>query len=86
VKEFNTLLMLYEDNPRYEAIRKKYHYQPAEKLKLDNIALYMTSLNEKGKSSLQLAKKDAKLGLDASTFDKTIDEMNQLQDEILYGY
>lgn len=88
IKEFNTLIMLNRQLPHFDKIRKKFGYQENESLSPEHVALYMTrngGTKRKPVKTLERAKIQANLGLEATTFDDSIDEMNQIQDEIRYG-
>ncbi|SFM26599.1 AAA ATPase domain-containing protein [Nitrosomonas communis] len=88
IKEFNTLIMLNRRLPHYIRIQKDFGYQEAQILAPEQVALYMTKnigTKRKPKYTLERAKIAPHLGLEAITFDDSIDEMNQIQDEIRYG-
>jgi predicted ATP-binding protein involved in virulence len=94
VKELNTLIMLNGDNEDLAVIREKFGYAPDEKLSADKVRLYMTetelvtvknSTNRRRMLTLKLADISPTLGIEAKTFDKTIDDMNAMQEAIYYG-
>ncbi|MEN9867961.1 MAG: hypothetical protein RL748_3551 [Pseudomonadota bacterium] len=94
VREFNTLLMLSRNLPHFAQVRASHGYQPEEQLQPDQVLLYVTG---SAKSEVKGAKTkrtintlikvtpDHKLGLDVQSFDQTILDMNQMQDELRYG-
>jgi predicted ATPase len=94
VKELNTLIMLHQATPHTESMRKKYQYDEAELVDPQHVKLFMTSIvsakrdgsERKTKfKGLVEAKIDAQQGIEVDTFDTTIDEMNEMQTEILFG-
>lgn len=91
VKEFNTLIMLNRDTANARAVQKQFKYRDDERLNLNDVRLYMTEElpRAKGKRSkgytVKRAAIDAIQGIEVQTFDKTIDEMNRIQEELLYG-
>ena len=95
VKELNTLIMLNHNMPHLKRIIEEYHYRDAELIKSDQIRVYMAQSGliplEKGQKrrskgiTLVPANIDQRLGIDAPSFDKTIDEMNAIQEEIVWG-
>ncbi|AFL69446.1 AAA family ATPase [Sulfurospirillum barnesii] len=95
VKEFNTLIMLNQDLPSFESIRQKYpEYTIDDKLSASKVALYMTReellMRAGGKrktrtKTLKKANISPTLGIEAESFDETIDEMNAMQEAIYYN-
>ena len=95
VKELNTLIMLNHDKPHLKRIAKENGYQPAELIRSDQVKVYMTQealvpLEEGQKRrrrglTLVPADVDSVLGIEAPSFDKTIDEMNSIQADIVWG-
>jgi AAA ATPase domain len=94
VREFNTLLMLSRNLPHFAQVRASHGYQPEEQLRPDQVLLYVTGearaegKGAKGKRTINTLIKvtpDPKLGLDVQTFDQTILDMNQMQDDLRYG-
>lgn len=95
VKEFNTLIMLNQELPYFENIREKYkEYLPEDRLEATKVALYMTReeliLRDGAKRKTKtktLVKADISptLGIEAQSFDDTINEMNAIQEAIYYG-
>ena len=87
VKELNTLIMLSRALPHFAQIREEFHYRENEHLLPEQVALYLTGTvpRSKAKFTLHRAKLDPRLGLEVTSFDDSIDEMNRMQDEIRYG-
>jgi len=95
IKEFNTLIMLNQENKNFDNVRSKFKdYLPEDKLSHDKVAFYMTStrLEEKEGSKKRVkintlikAKVTSTLGIEAEIFNKTIDEMNSIQEAIYYA-
>jgi AAA ATPase domain len=94
VKEFNTLIMLAQRTAHTQKVQATHHYLDDELLDPASVRLYMTGMelkagSGKGKRSKINTIKPATIhpdrGIEVSTFDTTIEEMNDLQSEILYG-
>lgn len=94
VKELNTLIMLNQRTEHTRAVQQQYKYDDAELLDSAKIRLYMTSTASKAlpgakRSSkirmLKLANIYSDRGIEVETFDDTIETMNSIQSEILYG-
>lgn len=95
VKELNTLIMLNHDKPHLKRIAEENGYQESELIKADQIKLYMAKkalvpLEEgqkrrKRAHTLVPAKIHPKFGIEVPSFDNTIDDMNRIQDEIVWG-
>ena len=95
VKELNTLIMLNHEKPHLKRIAEENGYQESELIKADQIKLYMAKkalvpLEEgqkrrKRAHTLVPAKIHPKFGIEVPSFDKTIDDMNRIQDEIVWG-
>lgn len=94
VKELNTLIMLAQRTPHTKAVQKTYGYVDEELIDPAKVRLYTTCMgtdcrNGKGKRAKINILKKADIfpdrGIEVSTFDTTIEEMNEIQSEILYG-
>jgi ABC-type multidrug transport system ATPase subunit len=95
IKEINTLIMLNQRTEHTVKVQNQHGYDDAELIDSDKVALYMTSTalvpaEEPGKrasriNTLKLASIYKDRGIEVATFDTTIEEMNDIQDEILYG-
>jgi hypothetical protein len=94
VKELNTLIMLNHDRPHLKRIAEEEGYLPTELISADRIKVYIAEeapVKLDGKSrkvkcpTLVPAKIDPELGIEARTFDRTINDMNRIQDAILWG-
>jgi len=94
IKELNTLIMLNQPNKEIQNIRKSKGYREDELIDAKNIKVYMAKKNKillngyKRKTSvltLVEADIDPSLGIEAETFDKTIDDMNRIQDAIIFS-
>lgn len=93
IKELNTLIMLNHDKPHLKRIRENEGYEPEELLSSNKVKVYIAEealLKLPGRQrrtrSLTLvpANIDPELGIEALSFDKTIEDMNRIQDEILF--
>lgn len=95
IKEINTLLLLKRDQPHLKAIKEKEKYFDNELLKPEQIRLYMAKEGQRLLDGNQNKTRCQTLipasinldegGIEVSTFDDTIDAMNRIQDEIIWG-
>ena len=87
VKELNTLIMLNKQTEHTKKIQEKYKYSDRELLNPDNIVLYITDKTGKRKSQniLRQARIYTNLGIEVNTFDSTIELMNAIQNDLIYG-
>ena len=94
VKELNTLIMLNQDKPYLKQIAEDEGYQNEELISAEKIRVYIAEdapmkLNNKSKQSrpqtLVPARIDPELGIEARSFDKTINKMNEIQEAIVWG-
>ena len=94
VKELNTLIMLNHNDPRLKRVAEKNSYQQNELIGIDQVKVYIA---EKALLPLEEGQKRRKrghtlvpanihprFGIGVSSFDKTIDDMNRIQDEIVW--
>lgn len=95
IKELNTLIMLGRKNiPRMQEIARREGYQPQEMLIADQVRVYIAEQayilkdgnqkKSKGQTFVE-ANICPDFGIEARSFDMTIDEMNRVQDEIIWG-
>lgn len=80
IKELNTLIMLNGDKPYLKAIAKQEGYCKEELLSPESIKLYIGE-----NATLTSAHIDSDFGIDARSFDPTIDTMNRIQESIVWG-
>ncbi len=95
VKELNTLIMLNHDKPHLKRIAEENGYQNSELINVDQVKVYIAEkalmpLEEGQKRrrrghTLVPAKVHPRFGIGVSSFDKTIDDMNRIQDDIVWG-
>ena len=95
VKELNTLIMLNQDKPHLKRIAEENGYQNSELIRSDQVKVYMAQEKlmplEKGRKKRKKgftfveAKVHPVLGIEASSFDETIDRMNSIQEDIIWG-
>lgn len=95
VKELNTLIMLNHDKPHLKRIAKENGYQEGELINADQVKLYVAEealmpLEEGQKRrrrghTLVPANIHPRFGIEVPSFDKTIDEMNRIQRDIVWG-
>ena len=95
VKELNTLIMLNHDKPHLKRIAEENGYQDGELIKAYQVKVYVAEkalmpLEEGQKRrrpghTLIPAKIHPRFGIEVRSFDKTINDMNRIQDEIVWG-
>ena len=92
VKELNTLITLNRVKPHLKRISKKQGYRPEELLRPDQVRVYIAEPSTMDGDertapthTLSKASIDPDLGIEARSFDETINEMNEIQDAILWG-
>ena len=94
VKELNTLILLNRDKPHLKRIAHREGYHTDELLPPNKIRVYiaekkMMKLKENGRQSQQQtlvqASIDADQGIEARSFDETINKMNEIQEAIIWG-
>ena len=95
VKELNTLIMLNHDKPHLKRVAEENGYQDSELINADQVKVYIAEKAllplEKGQKrrkrghTLVPAKVHPRFGMGVSSFDKTIDDLNRIQDEIVWG-
>ena len=95
IKELNTLIMLNHNKPHLKRIAEENGYQESELIKADQVKVYVA---EKALMPLEAGQKrrkkghtliptdiDPEFGIEVGSFDKTIDAMNKLQRDIVWG-
>lgn len=91
IKELNTLIMLNHEKPHLKRIAEENGYQDSELIRSDQVKVYMALPSEQEQKGSQSgltfveAKVDPVLGIEASSFDETIDRMNRIQEDIIWG-
>ena len=94
VKELNTLIMLNQDKPYLKQIAEEEGYQTEEIISADKIRVYIaekalmkleTRSRRSRHQTLVPARIDPELGIEARSFDKTINKMNEIQEAIVWG-
>ncbi len=95
IKELNTLIMLNQDKPYLKRIAEREGYRNEELVDPDRVEVYIaekalmkTKSNHKRRSlhwTLREAEVSHEQGIDARSFDETIDKMNEIQDAIIWG-
>ncbi len=95
IKELNTLIMLNHEEPHLEGIARDNGYHGAELINSDQIRVYMAKEGllplEEGQTrrrrGLTLVQADInpRFGIEAPSFDETIDDMNRIQEDIVWG-
>ena len=94
IKELNTLIMLDHDKPHLKRIIEKEGYQPEELISADQIRVYIAEealikldggQRKTRCQTLTPAEIDPVYGIEARSFDTTIETMNRIQEEIVWG-
>ena len=95
IKELNTLIMLNHDKPHLKRIAQENGYRQSELIRSDQVKVYMAREElmplEEGQKrrrrghTLVEADIDPVLGIEAPSFDETIDEMNKIVEDIVWG-
>ncbi|MDM8566675.1 AAA family ATPase [Candidatus Halobeggiatoa sp. HSG11] len=94
VKELNTLIMLNHDQPYLKIIAEEEGYHEYELISANQIKVYIAekkSIKLDGKTrkskcqTLTSARIDPELGIEARSFDTTINTMNRIQEAVVWG-
>ncbi|MEA5582915.1 AAA family ATPase [Nodularia harveyana UHCC-0300] len=94
IKELNTLIMLNHDKPHLKRIAEEEEYRAAELISSEKIKVYIAeeaSIMLEGKTkktkcqTLIPADIHPELGIEAHSFDRTIETMNRIQEAIVWG-
>ncbi|MDQ7073619.1 MAG: ATP-binding protein [Gammaproteobacteria bacterium] len=94
VKELNTLIMLKQEKTYLKTIAAAEGYKQDELMSPDKVRVYIAeeqlmmldgAKRRKRCLTLVAAEISPELGIDARSFDKTINEMNRVQEEIMWG-
>ena len=95
IKELNTLIMLNHDKPHLKRIAQENGYRQSELICSDQVKVYMAREElmplEEGQKrrrrghTLVEADIDPVLGIEAPSFDQTIDDMNKIVEDIVWG-
>lgn len=94
IKELNTLIMLNQGGDRLKALVEREHYKASEMLNSDKVKVYIAeealikldgAQRKTRCQTLVQADIDSRLGIEARSFDKTIEDMNRIQEEIVWG-
>ena len=94
IKELNTLIMLKQDKAYLKKISADEGYKPEELISSDKIRVYIAEEallkldNNRRRTRVQTliaADIDPELGIEARSFDDTIEKMNRIQEAIIWG-
>ena len=94
IKEINTLIMLNQEKPHLKQIAAEEGYRQEELLSADQVKVYIAEEDSKmlkGQKrktkfhTLNPAKIDHEMGIEARSFDTTIENMNRIQTAIIWG-
>jgi AAA15 family ATPase/GTPase len=94
IKELNTLILLNARSPHTEGVAKRENYREQEFVSADRLKVFIAEKAriqvEGGQrkvscQTLTAASVDPASGIEARSFDETIEDMNRIQDEIIWG-
>lgn len=89
IKELNTLIMLNHDKPHLKRIAEEEGYREVELISSNKIKVYIAEEAGKTKTNkcqtLTPADIDPEMGIEARSFDTTIEIMNRIQEAIVWG-
>jgi len=94
IREINTLIQFSQKDPRINEIAKREGYGENESIKSEKIKVYIAKeasiklpnrVRKTKCNTLVSAPIDEKRGIEIETFDNTIEELNRIQDEIIWG-
>ena len=94
IKELNTLIMLNQGGARLNTLAEREHYNASELLSSDKVKVYIAeealikldgAQRKTRYQTLVQAEIDSKIGIEAKSFDNTIEDMNRIQEEIIWG-
>ena len=94
VKELNTLIMLYQDKPYLRRVAEDEGYQSDEFLSAQKVKVYIAqkapiklkkNVRRSQCQTLVEADVDPQFGIEARSFDETINKMNEIQEAIVWG-
>ena len=94
IKELSTLIMLNHDSPHLKRIAEREGYENPELLSAERIKVYVAEkalvrLDGNRRRvrchTLTEADVDPKMGIEVRTFDETIDKMNEIQQDVIWG-
>ncbi|MCA9981033.1 MAG: AAA family ATPase [Anaerolineales bacterium] len=94
IKELNTLIMLNHDKPHLRQIAEVEGYRSGELLRAEQLRVFVAekasilldgNTRKSQQHTLTPAGIDPELGIEVGSFDKTIDEMNRIQEAIVWG-
>ena len=94
IKELSTLIMLNHDEPHLKRVAEREGYESSELISAEKVKVYVAEKNLvrlEGNQrrtrchTLTEADVDPKMGIEVRAFDETIDKMNEIQQDILWG-
>ncbi|MDX8393501.1 MAG: AAA family ATPase [Mariprofundales bacterium] len=94
VKELNTLIMLNHDRPYLKRIAEDEGYNENELISATNVKVYIAekalitlegNIRHSKHQTLTRANIDPDLGIEARSFDKTINTMNRIQEAVIWA-
>lgn len=94
IKEINTLIMLNQSGNKMDALIDRENYSRNSLINPDNVKAYIAKNDlvaipgqrrRQRINTLSMARVDKENGIEINSFDETINDMNRIQDEILWG-
>jgi hypothetical protein len=94
LKELNLLMLMHSDDPHIQAVAEREKYLREESLDPRDVKLYVTRTDPPadgtprmppGPTNLVSVPIEAGIGMEVDSINRTIDEMNRVEDELLYG-
>ena len=94
IKELSTLIMLNHDDPHLKRIAAREGYEDSELIAAEKVKVYVAEKDlvrldgnrrRTRCHTLTNADVDPKMGIEVRSFDETIDKMNEIQQDIVYG-
>ncbi|TAG87955.1 MAG: ATP-binding protein, partial [Oscillatoriales cyanobacterium] len=89
IKELNTLIMLNHDKPHLKRVAEEEGYREVELISSNKIKVYIAEEAGSTKTNkcqtLTPADIDPEMGIEARSFDTTIETMNRIQESIVWG-
>lgn len=89
IREINTLLLMSVESDHIQLAKKKYNYRDNEVISIDDINIYVANKDdESSKCDIKIEKVDVTLdeGIVIKSFDNEIQKINDIQNNLLYGF
>lgn len=89
IREINSLLLMSVDSDHIQLAKKKYNYRDNEVISIDDINIYVANKDdESSKCDIKIEKVNVTLdeGVVIQSFDNEIQKINDIQNNLLYGF